>query len=103
MDCRVSFDQEHCLIQDRRTGKEIGIGIRHGGLWYLDRKGDCKFSGAALAASMNEDEAKVMLQHCRLGHLSFDTMAKTFPEIMSKTIVFEALRRRAAPYPLHNA
>jgi len=61
MDCRVSFDQEHCLIQDTRTGKEIGIGTRHGGLWYLDRKEDGKFSGAALAASMNEDEAKVML------------------------------------------
>ena len=85
MDCRVSFDQEHCLIQDRRTGKEIGIGIRHGGLWYVDGKESGKFLGAALAASMNEDEAKVMLQHCRLGHLLFDTMAKAFPEIMTKT------------------
>ena len=84
MDYRVSFDQEHCLIQDRRMGKEIGIGIRHGGLWYLDGKENGKFLGAALATSMNEDEAKVILQHCQLGNLSFDTMAKAFLEIMSK-------------------
>jgi hypothetical protein len=29
-------------------------------------------------------EAKVILEHCRLGHLLFDSMAKVFPEIMSK-------------------
>jgi IS30 family transposase len=29
-------------------------------------------------------EAKVILEHCRLGHLSFDTMSKVFPGIMSK-------------------
>ena len=84
IDCRVSFDREHCIIQERRTGKEIGIGVRHVGLWYLDRKEDGKILDAALVAGMNEDEARVMLQHCRLGHLSFDTMAKVFPEMMIK-------------------
>jgi hypothetical protein len=29
-----------------------------------------------LVVGINEDKAKVMLQHCRLGHLSFDTMAR---------------------------
>lgn len=82
--CRVTLDREHCTIQDRRTGKEIGIGVRHGGLWYLDRKEDGRLIDAALVAGMNEDEARVMLQHCRLGHLSFDTMAKVFPEMISK-------------------
>jgi len=84
MDCRVSFDRDHCIIQERKTGKELGTGIRYGGLWYLDRKDDGRSMGVALASSMNEDEAKVMLQHCRLGHLSFDTMIKVFPEVMSK-------------------
>jgi hypothetical protein len=83
MDCRVTFDRERCLIQER-TGKEIGKGIRHEGLWYLDRKEDGKFLGAALTASMNEDEARVMLEHCQLGHLSFGVMAKVFPEMMNK-------------------
>jgi len=36
MDCRVSFDRENCIIEDKKTGKEIGIGIRYGGLWFLD-------------------------------------------------------------------
>jgi len=84
MDCRVSFDRDHCIIQERKTGKELGTGIRYGGLWYLDRKDDGRSMGVALASSMNEDGAKVMLQHCRLGHLSFDTMIKVFPEMMSK-------------------
>lgn len=47
-------------------------------------KKDDKFLGAALTASMDEDEVKVILQHCRLGHLSFDTMVKVFPEMMRK-------------------
>ena len=84
IDCRVSFDREHCIIQERRTGKEIGIGVRHGGLWYLEQKEDGRLIDVPLVAGMNEDEARVMLQHCRLGHLSFDTMAKVFPEIMSR-------------------
>jgi len=62
MDCRVSLDRENCLIEDRRD--------------YT--------SCTALTVAMGENEAKVILEHCRLGHLSFDTMAKVFPEIMSQ-------------------
>jgi len=32
MDCRVSLDRENCLIQERKTGKQLGTGIRHNGL-----------------------------------------------------------------------
>ena len=53
-------------------------------MWYLEQKEDGRLIDVALVAGMNEDEARVMLQHCRLGHLSFDTMAKVFPEMMSK-------------------
>jgi hypothetical protein len=31
-----------------------------------------------------DNEAKVMLQHCHLGHMSFDTRSKVFPEEMKK-------------------
>ena len=31
-DCRVSLDLENCLIQERKTGKRLGTGIRHNGL-----------------------------------------------------------------------
>ncbi|CAD6342282.1 unnamed protein product [Miscanthus lutarioriparius] len=40
MDCRVSFDRENCIIEDKKTGKELGIGMRYGGLWFLDQKKD---------------------------------------------------------------
>ena len=43
----ISFDREHCLIQERKTGKELGIGIRYGGLWYLDPKEGGKFFNVA--------------------------------------------------------
>jgi hypothetical protein len=32
-----------------------------------------------LTVVANDDEARVILQHCRLGHMSFDTMSKIFP------------------------
>jgi transposase InsO family protein len=35
-----------------------------------------------LTAAASDHEAKVMLEHCRLGHLSFDTMSKILPEEM---------------------
>ena len=69
IDCRVIFDREHCIIQERRTEKEIGIGVRHGGLWYLEQKEDGRLIDVALVAGMNEDEARVMLQHCQFGPL----------------------------------
>jgi hypothetical protein len=83
MDCRVTLDRENCSIEDRKTGKMLGSGIRRNGLWFLDRRTD-KSSCTTLAVATSEMEAKVILQHCRLGHMSFDTMCKVFPDIMSK-------------------
>jgi hypothetical protein len=82
MDCRVTLDRENCLIIDRRTERILGSGIRRNGLWFLDRRTDTLCT--ALTVSIGEMEAKVILEHCRLGHLSFDTMSKVFPGIMSK-------------------
>jgi len=84
MDCRVSLDRENCLIQERKTGKQLGTGIRHNGLWYLDRRKTDAAICLALSATANEDEAKVMLLHCRLGHISFDIMSRMFPNEMCK-------------------
>ena len=75
IDCQITFDREHCIIQER-TGNEIGIGVRYGELWYLDRKEYDRLIDSSLVVGINEDKAKLMLQHCRLGHLSFDTMAR---------------------------
>ncbi|WVZ82886.1 hypothetical protein U9M48_030094 [Paspalum notatum var. saurae] len=81
MDCRVTLDWENCLIEDRRTGIKLGSGMRRNGLWFLDRGLDK--SSSALAVTTSE-ESRVILQHCWLGHMSFDTMSKAFPDIMGK-------------------
>jgi transposase InsO family protein len=84
MDCRITIDRENCLIEERRTGRKLGTGVRHNGLWYLDRRGTDKALCSALLASTSEEEAKLILKHCQLGHMSFDTMSKVFPDEMSK-------------------
>jgi hypothetical protein len=84
MDCRVSLDHENCLIQDRRTWKKLGIGVRCDGMWYLDRSGTGEDVYFALTAIANEEEAKAILLHCRLGHPSFELMSKSFPGEFSK-------------------
>jgi hypothetical protein len=84
MDCRVSLDHENCLIQDRRTWKKLGIGVRCDGMWYLDRSGTSEDVYFALTAIANEEEAKAILLHCRLGHPSFELMSKSFPGEFSK-------------------
>jgi hypothetical protein len=61
----------------------LGSGIRRNGLWFLDRGTD-KSTCTVLTVATREEEAKVILQHCRLGHMSFDTMPKAFPDIISK-------------------
>ncbi len=84
MDCRVSLDRENCLIQERQTGKKLGTGVRRDGLWYLDRKETSEDVCLALMASTSKEEAKVLLLHCRLGHISFETMSKMFPAELSR-------------------
>nr|AAO20078.1 putative polyprotein [Oryza sativa Japonica Group] len=58
MNCRVSLDRENCLIQERETGKKLGIGVRRDGLWYLDRKETSEDVCLALMAPTSEEEAK---------------------------------------------
>jgi transposase InsO family protein len=48
-------------------------------LWSLDRSKADEAICLALLAIASEDEAKVMLLHYRLGHISFDIMGRMFP------------------------
>jgi len=84
LDCQIFLDRENCIIQERKTGKKLGTGVRHNGLWYLDRRRTDEAVCLALSVVAGEEEAKVMLLHCRLGHISFDVMSKMFPYEMSK-------------------
>lgn len=71
-------------IQEKKTGRRLGTGVRHNGLWYLDRNKTDGTICLALSAVASEEVAKVMLLHCRLGHISFDIMSKMFPAEMHK-------------------
>ena len=84
IDCRIIVDRYICIIEERKTGKRLGTGVRHKGLWYLDRRRADDASCTALTAVASNDEARAILQHCRLGHMSFETMSKIFPEEMKK-------------------
>jgi hypothetical protein len=77
-------DQYNCIIEERKTGRRIGVGVRYKGLWYLDRQETDDALCTALIVAACDNEAKVMLQHCCLGHMSFDTMSKVCPEEMKK-------------------
>lgn len=71
MDCWVTLDRENCLIEERRTGRKLGIGIRQNGLWYLDRSGTNKALCSALAVGTSEEEARLILQRLSIGPYVF--------------------------------
>lgn len=37
LDCYITLYKNRCLIQETGTGRRIGAGTRHRGLWYMDR------------------------------------------------------------------
>jgi hypothetical protein len=82
LDCRIIIDKRNCVIQERRTGRNLGTATRCSGLWYMDREGIKDALCTMLVSTMEEKEATVMLLHCRLGHLSFDKIYKAFPNVM---------------------
>ena len=66
IDCRVMLDRKMCLIQERLTGKRLGIGTWRNGLWYMDREVASDAVCTILAATVGEKEAMVIIQHCRM-------------------------------------
>jgi GAG-pre-integrase domain len=78
LNCTVLFDKNVCIFQERETGRKIGTGVRRDALWYVDRE------TTLLAAAVSEGHEEVMLQHHRLGHLSFDSLNKLEPKLMNK-------------------
>jgi hypothetical protein len=70
IDCRIIADRYSCIIEERKTGRRLGIGARHNGLWYLDKQETGDAMCTALTVGANDDEARVILKHCRLGRMS---------------------------------
>ena len=76
LDCIIYLDKKICVIQERLTGRRIGTGTRHRGLWYMDR------GGSVFAFVADERENMAMIHHCRMGIMSFDKMIRVFPDVM---------------------
>src|SRR4051812_45067723 len=78
LNCRAIFDQDVCLFQEKGTWRILGTGKRRNGLWYLNK------NVTVLAAAMTRrHEEEALLQHCRLGHMSFESMNKMYPELLN--------------------
>jgi hypothetical protein len=71
--CIVTFDEKLCIFQEKRTGRVIGTGIRHNGLWVINQE------ESALAAVVGAQEKEIYLLHYRLGHVPFESLNKFYP------------------------
>lgn len=72
----ISFSSTGCSVQDPRTGRQIGTGLRSGGLYYLQslHLPPSSFSPVAHVSSASP----FALWHSRLGHLSLNKMKLLF-------------------------
>jgi hypothetical protein len=82
LDCQIILDRDNYLIQERGTWKRLVIATRRSGLWYMDHEETNDTRCTMLAMKLEENEVVVMLLHYRLGHLSFDKICTTFPDVM---------------------
>ncbi|XP_073117068.1 uncharacterized protein [Elaeis guineensis] len=80
LDCAVTFFKTHCVFQEPKTGRKLGIGIMRNGLYYLEGGVSGGYSETSLTVSSSQKE-DLLLQHRRLGHLSFTLLARIFPTI----------------------
>lgn len=72
----VVFSNDHCFIQDRTSGRQIGIGYREGGLYLLD---SLHLLGSHFVVALTTEHSLqnfalksslFHLWHSRLGHVS---------------------------------
>ncbi|XP_073109504.1 uncharacterized protein [Elaeis guineensis] len=71
-----------CSGRDKepKTGRKLGTGIMRNGLYYLEGGVSEGYSEISLTVSSSQKE-DLLLQHRRLGHLSFTPLARIFPSI----------------------
>ena len=76
--CIVIFDENSCLFQEKGTGRRIGTGVRRNGLWYINQE------EMGLAVVVGDTEKEIILLHCQLGHPSFESLSKLYPDLFTK-------------------
>uniref|UniRef100_A0A8R7RD80 GAG-pre-integrase domain-containing protein n=1 Tax=Triticum urartu TaxID=4572 RepID=A0A8R7RD80_TRIUA len=65
-------------LKELKTGKVLGTGTEHDGLYYLDNVA----APLALAACTSSTD-ELLLLHRRLGHLSFHVLSRVFPSLFA--------------------
>lgn len=73
LNCSVTLFPDSCVLQDLTTGKMIGSGKQHGGLYYMMPN---SISPASFQVSNSPD-----IWHSRLGHLSFSRFKLLFSSL----------------------
>jgi hypothetical protein len=76
--CIVIFDEHFCVFLEKQTRRRIGTRVRHNGLWYINH------GESAMIVDARGIEREIILHHCRLGHPSFDSLSKLYPDIFKK-------------------
>lgn len=87
LNCVVLFDKPKVIFREKGTGKVLGTGTLHKGLWYVDEEN--MEAALALVLETNNvwegNEGKLlMLYHRRLGHPAFPILEKMYPEVYRK-------------------
>jgi transposase InsO family protein len=70
--CTETFHENSCVFQERGTGRRIGTGDRRDGLWFINHE------ESAFIADAREDVKEILLLHCRLGHVSFESLNRLY-------------------------
>ena len=106
LNCKVVFYPNHCVFQDLHTGRKIGSGRLHNGLYVIDTV--CN-SGQALLGVNKDVRQEIIQWHRRLGHPSFFVLKKLFPKLFTNLSVetlfcdaCEFAKHTRVSYPLSN-
>ena len=84
LNCTVLMHPHFCLLQDIRTGRIIGRGTEHDGLYYVD---EVVQQGTVMLAHGTIDR-QLWLWHRRLGHPSIGYLQSLFPQFSKQNIHF---------------
>jgi hypothetical protein len=80
LNCVALFFPSWCLFQELGTGRRLGTGRMHDGLYYLDKDISPVVATVLSPSPLNE----FLLQHRRLGHMSFATLGQLYPNLYSR-------------------
>jgi transposase InsO family protein len=80
LNCAAIFFPSWCIFQELGTGRRLGTGRMHDGLYYLDN--NTSPTVAAVISSSPHEE--FVLLHRRLGHMSFAILGQLYPNLYNK-------------------